>query len=228
MPMSRSLLASATVALLAGCTPRSDPTPPSPATNAVARLAEACVDVGVKGCVTTGGGYFNAAGRRTFYWQLQEGETPDDVAGGAYVLLATDPDRGLEILASGAESHHAYEAPELVWIDATPYVAIAGVMAGTGRFNADALYRWTTDPSRPLAKLDNQGWREALGRLLPGFGVRKGVRFDYGETTITALTALWRDTDPECCPIGGEARLSFAIEGDRLVLGSVDRLPPQA
>lgn len=224
MVMSRSLLALATVALLGGCTPRPEP---SRGAIAIARLAEACVDVGVKGCATTGGGYFNAAGRATLYWQLQSGETPDDAAGAAYVLLTPDPDRGLKILASGLESHHDYEAPELVWIDGTPYVAVPGVMAGTGHFNADELYRWTTDASRPLVKLDNQRWVEAFGRLLPGFGIRKGVWFDYGESTITALTSLWRDTDAECCPTGGEARLSYPIEGDRLVLTSAERLPKE-
>lgn len=228
MPLPRALLLSLTVALAAGCTPRSDAVGASPGVIAAGRLAEACVDVGVKGCVTTGGGYFKAAGRPTLYWQLQQGETPDDTAGAAYVLLATDPDRGLKILASGVESHHDYETPELIWTDEAPYVAIAGVMAGTGHYNADALYRWTTDPSRPVVKLDNQGWVEGFGRLLPGFGVRKGLWFDYGDSGITAMTSLWRDADAECCPTGGDARLRFAIEGDRLVLTSVERLPPPA
>jgi len=35
---------------------------------------------------------------------------------------------------------------------------------------------------------------------------------------MTARTALWRPSDGNCCPSGGEATLEFEIRGDRLVL----------
>lgn len=226
MPTPRPLLLSATVALLAGCTPGSDTAGESPGTTAVRRLADACVDVGVDGCSTTQGGYFNAAGRRTLYWQIQSGETPDDLSGAAYVFVVEGAG-GLRPIASGADGYF-YEPPSLVWVDRMPHVAIAGTMRGTGHFNADALYRWTSDPARPLVKIDNGSWGGTLERYLPpDLRIRKGVAFHYGDEFVTAETSLWREADGDCCPTGGEAHLSFEIEGDRLVLKSVERLPPQ-
>ncbi|MDP1912422.1 hypothetical protein [Brevundimonas sp.] len=224
MLTARSLFVPVALAVLgAGCAPQSGPAPEAPATHAVARLAEACVNIGVKGCTTTEGGYFNVAGR-VLYWQIQSGETSSDLSGAAYVFIIKDGAGDLRSVASGADGYF-YEAPSLVRVDQTAHLAIAGRMRGTGNFNADALYRLTPDGASPLVKLDNESWRDTLTRHLPpGLGVRKGVSFTYGDETITALTSLWRDADGECCPTGGEARLFFAIEDDRLVLRSAERL----
>ena len=219
----RSLLPPVLLALLAGCSPQAGSTPAPSVTGAVARLAEACVDIGLKGCATTEGGYFNVPGR-SLYWQIQSGETASDPSGAAYVFVVKDAAGSLRTAASGADGYF-YEAPRLIWIDRTPYLAIAGGMRGTGHFNADAFYRWTSDAARPLVKLDNESWRNSLERHLPpGFGVRKGVSFTYADEAVTARTALWRDADGDCCPTGGQAQLSFVIEGDRLALRSVERL----
>lgn len=208
------------LALLAGCAPRPEAPEPDP----VARLAAGCFDIGIKRCRTTQGGYFSVGGH-ALYWQLQEGETPQDLAGAGYVLLAAGAD-GLRPVASGLDGH-VYEAPVLVWKGRIPHVALAGGMRGTGHFNADALYRWTPGAERPLAKLDAEGWRNDLGEHLPaGLAIRKGVAFQYGAETITARSSVWRREDGDCCPSAGEAFLTFDIRGDRLALASVQLSPP--
>jgi len=67
---------------------------------------------------------------------------------------------------------------------------------------------------------DNFTWREGLGARLPqGLEVWKGVNFAY--EALMADTALWRTSDANCCPTGGEAHLDFEIRDDRLTLTGV-------
>lgn len=178
------------------------------------RLPAGCVDIGISGCTTPTGGYLNIRGQRLL-WQLQDGFTPEDGKGAGFVLL-TGADR-LRAEAWGREGVW-YEAPKIVWVEDQAYIAVAGVMAGTGVFNADALYRFTPDADHPLTEIDNESWRDTdLPALLPaGLEIWKGVAFNYD--ALTARTGLWRASDGNCCPSGGEATLVFEIRGDRLVL----------
>ncbi|RZJ76939.1 MAG: hypothetical protein EON88_36010 [Brevundimonas sp.] len=177
-------------------------------------LSRDCVDIGISGCTTPTGGYLNIRGQ-VLMWQLQEGFTPEDGKTAGYVLLT-----GTDRLRAEAWGHEGvwYEAPKILWIEDQAYVGVAGVMAGTGVFNADALFRFTPDAPRPLTEIDNFSWRDTdLPGLLPtGLEIWKGVSFNYD--TLTARTALWRPADGNCCPSGGEATLVFEIRDDRLVL----------
>lgn len=206
---------------MVGCSPRPDAA--GAAKTAVEPMAEACIDIGVKRCRTTQGGYLNL-GDRTLYWQIQSGETPDDLSGAAHVFAVETPTGELRPIASGTEGYF-YRTPQIVSLDDVTYVAIAGGMKGTGSYNADAIYRWSPGAARPLIRLDTEAWRTSSAQHLPpGLSINKGVLFDYGEQTITATTSLWRASDGNCCPSGGEARLFFAIEGDRLILKGTERL----
>ena len=177
-------------------------------------LPGACVDIGLSDCSTPTGGYLNIRGARLM-WQLQDGFTPEDGKSAGYVLLT-----GTDRLRAEAWGHEAvwYEAPKIIWIEEQAYIGVAGVMAGTGVFNADALYRFTPGADHPLTEIDNTSWRaDDLPALLPtGLEIWKGVAFNYD--TLTARTALWKPDDGNCCPSGGEATLVFEILGDRLVL----------
>lgn len=177
-------------------------------------LPRACVDIGLDGCTTPTGGYLNIRGQ-LLMWQLQDGFTPQEGKSAGYVLLS-----GSDRLRAEAWGHEGvwYEAPKIVWVEDQAYIGVAGVMAGTGSYNADALYRFTPGADQPLTEIDNETWRDTdLPALLPqGLEVWKGVSFNYD--TLTARTALWRPSDGNCCPTGGEAGLVFEIRGDRLVL----------
>lgn len=181
---------------------------------APADLPRGCVEIGISGCDTTAGGYLNIRGDR-LTWQLQEGFTEEDGRTAGYVLLLGDDP--LHPVAWGREGVF-YDAPRLLWDNDTAYVWTPGGMAGTGAFNADALYRFTPDAAAPLTAIDTLSWRDRdLPALLPdGREIWKGVGYSYD--MLAAHTSLWRPDDGNCCPSGGEATLLFAIEGDRLVL----------
>lgn len=184
-------------------------------------LDAGCVDIGLADCASPIGGYLKADGER-LYWQIQEGVSAIEGRGGGYVLLGGG-DGLITPLGWGTQAY-VYQAPVVLTVDADRYVAVAGWMRGTGRYNADALYRWNRDGS--LTAIDNEAWRDSLAERLPaGLEIWKGVTFHYDDE-VTASTALWRPRDANCCPTGGEAWLSFRIEGDRLVLASVEITTP--
>lgn len=173
-----------------------------------------CVDIGLDNCLSTMGGYLNIRGE-PLMWQLQQGSTDEDGVSGGYVLMT-----GSDRLRPEAWSHDGawYDTPRAFWIGERAYVAVPGFMAGAGAYNADALYRFTPGADHPLTEIDNESWRDIdLPALLPtGLEIWKGVSFSYDG--MTARTALWRPSDGNCCPSGGEATLEFEIRGDRLVL----------
>lgn len=178
------------------------------------RLPVDCVDIGISDCATPTGGYLNIRGQ-LLMWQLQDGFTPEDGKTAGYVLLT-----GADRLRAETWGHEGvwYEAPKILWIADQAYIGVPGVMAGTGVYNADALYRFTPGADHPLIEIDNESWRDIdLPALLPaGLEIWKGVAFNYD--VLTARTSLWRASDGNCCPSGGDATLSFEIVGDRLVL----------
>ncbi|HWW11829.1 MAG TPA: hypothetical protein VN018_04875, partial [Brevundimonas sp.] len=179
-----------------------------------AGLPEGCVDIGLGDCTTFTGGYLNID-RERLIWQLQNGFTPQDGGVAGYVLLT-----GGERLQAQTWDHGGirYEPPQIFRVEDQVYVAVAGVIAGTGAYNADALYRFTPGADHPLTEIDNESWRDTdLPALLPtGLEIWKGVAFNYD--SLIARAGLWRQSDGNCCPTGGEATLEFEIRGDRLVL----------
>ena len=179
-----------------------------------AGLPEGCVDIGLSDCTTFTGGYLNIDGERLI-WQLQNGFTPQDGGVAGYVLLT-----GGERLQAQTWDHGGirYEPPQIFRVEDQVYVAVAGVIAGTGAYNADALYRFTPGVDHPLIEIDNESWRDTdLPALLPtGLEIWKGVAFNYD--SLIARAGLWRQSDGNCCPTGGVATLEFDIRGDRLVL----------
>lgn len=179
-------------------------------------LPGACVDIGLSDCSTATGGYLNIDGQR-LSWQLQNGFTPRDGTAAGYVLL-TGGDR----LRAEAWDHAGirYEPPKVVRVGDQAYVAVAGRIAGTGAYNADALFRFTPGADPVLTEIDSETWRDTdLPALLPtGREIWKGVAFNYDDDSLTARTSLWTPHDGNCCPSGGSATLIFEIRDNRLVL----------
>lgn len=61
-------------------------------------------------------------------------------------------------------------------------------------------------------------------RLPKGLSVWKGMYPDWAKMTVA--TSLWREHDGNCCPTGGSAYATLALQGDRIVLTGV-RVSPR-
>jgi len=187
------------------------------------RLAMACVDFDLHDCVVQQAGSLMARDGQ-LYWQIQYGEEPNGTTQG--FILLTPTAQGLKPVAWSFDGL-VYSPPILIHDeDGRAYVAIPGRKAGTGKYNADRLYRWTPTAAVPLTQIDNESWRDGLDARLPaGLHVQKGVDFSYENlgnvVNLSAQTLLWRDDDGNCCAAGGDAWLTFDIENDALVLTDV-------
>lgn len=115
--------------------------------------------------------------------------------------------------------------PAIVQSPDGPLLVLPSTHAGTGRFNAELLFRPVSGGWRDL---DIDAWRPAFDKgLAPGIGVWKGVPYDW--KSLTLMTGLWQDSDANCCPTGGSAEARLTVRGDQLALKSmrVDRTPPK-
>lgn len=138
-----------------------------------------------------------------------------DMGRAEMVMLFANDGAEVSLIGSG-QSDGYFKSPELIDAgDGRWLLHVPGVSAGTGRMNDDLLY--ARDGNGPWRRIDVESWRDDIGRFLPsGFGLWKGV--DYGFAAMLAHSAVWRDSDANCCPTGGDAYLQFAIENDTLVL----------
>lgn len=184
-----------------------------------ADLESGCVDVGLEDCQWRNTRIDLASGDELFV-QHQSGFNDYDGVGAAFVILA-GRDAGLAPIAWGAGAA-SYELPVSFSIGDQPYIAVPGRHGGTGAFNADHL--WAVMPGYALRDIDIWSWQAgAAGHLPAGLEIWKGVDFDW--PGLSARTSLWRESDANCCPTGGEAHLLFAIDDDTLVLREARILP---
>lgn len=193
------------------------------ATRAVAvspdALARDCVSLGLNGCRSNHGGYLRGPSGETLYWQIQEGATDADGVSGGAVLLVRDDDALRPVAWT---SGGFYEPPQLIETGdpAEVYIALPGYFGGTGRHNADVVFRWRPGAASPLTEIDTRSWRAGLDARLPdGLQVWKGVQFRW--SLLTAQTPLWMADDANCCATGGEATLTFTIREGVLRLSDV-------
>ncbi len=184
-----------------------------------AALETGCVDVGLQDCQWRNSRVALASGE-VLHVQHQGGFSEHDGVGAAFVILG-ERDAGLAPLAWGAGAA-SYEPLVAFSIGAQPYVVVAGRYGGTGAFNADGL--WALMPGYRLVDIDVFTWQASVAEHLPaGLEIWKGVEFDW--PGLSARTALWRESDANCCPTGGEAHLLFDIEDGVLVLREARVLP---
>ncbi|HUS55773.1 MAG TPA: hypothetical protein VMY41_17415 [Thermohalobaculum sp.] len=101
------------------------------------------------------------------------------------------------------------------------FLVVPGRYFGTGSLTEDYVFMpnharsWTQIRSAAFDPDTGRGWLEGLKSYLPpGHGIWKGLGVDY--TTLTGTTTVWRDTDANCCPSGGELWFRLQIAGPEL------------
>lgn len=151
---------------------------------------------------------------RSLYWQQLRTGGGEDMPRAA-VILYTPRSDGRLAARSWVQTAVVHEPPVLTEGYGDLYVAIPGYHDGTGRMNADVLFRWTRGADRPFTQIDVTSWKTDLaGRLPPGLEVWKGVGYRW--PALMAETSLWQVDDANCCPTGGDAWVALVVEGDRL------------
>lgn len=185
----------------------------------VRRLGKACIGRALRNCQVLGAGQLGP----DLAWQSQRGFTPQDGLRGGIVLLERQRN-GFKLVTWSFEGYDWQEPKLIAAADGSVLLTAAGRVAGTGAHNADLLYRRV---GKDWREVELESWKDAIeARLPPGFGVWKGVDYDFA--AMTAKMAVWRPNDANCCPTGGDAVASFRIDGDRLVLTGLQFTPHEA
>jgi len=187
------------------------------------RLATACPPLGPDACRVEAAGVMlmpadaeTGTPARSLYWQQLRTGGRWDMPRAAVILYTPMADGRLKA-RTWVQTAIVHEPPVLIEGQEALYVAVPGYHDGTGRANADVLFRWTPDADRPFTQIDVTSWKADLaGQLPPGLEVWKGVGYRW--PALMAETSLWQADDANCCPTGGDAWLSLVIEGDRLVI----------
>jgi len=168
-----------------------------------------------RGCRVSASGTLRSETGQLVYWQMMDGASGDDGVG-AGIVLWSGTGFGTARLIGWSFDGAYYEPPRMTRDN---MIWVPGRTAGTGNSNADLLFQWDED-SRSWQDIDLTSWSYAVDAKLPkGFGIWKGVEFDF--EGMAATSKLWRDSDANCCPTGGEALLDFDIQGRKLVLTAV-------
>lgn len=181
----------------------------------VEALDDACVDVVLKGCSVSSGGFVQGGDKRLWF-QIQDGFTDEDGVGGGVVIFEQESGGALKPIYWAFEGSR-YEAPMLTpngegqWL-----LIVPGISRGTGSGDMTVMMLWRDGQWRPV----DVNWQSRAGYLLEGFEVRHQPRWHFPE--LSAHTPLWRASDANCCGDAGSAGLDFEIVDDRLTLTSAN------
>lgn len=179
-------------------------------------LDRLCLGTALRNCrVAATGLVISEDGRARILWQSQRGFSEWDGTRAGIILLAEQ--RGGWRPIAWAFDGVSYEAPRLIPQEGGLLLAVPGRLGGSGGGNADLLLRLSPAGWR---EVELESWMASLPARLPaGLGIGQAVTYDF--EAMRARTRLWRDTDANCCPTGGGARLDFRIERDALVLTEI-------
>ncbi|HRO33172.1 MAG TPA: hypothetical protein PLQ03_07130 [Brevundimonas sp.] len=178
-------------------------------------LQAGCVDIVLKGCSVTSGGFVQGGDQRLWF-QIQDGFTDEDGVGGGVVIFEQEAGGALKPIYWTFEGSR-YDAPML-----TPHgegqwlLIVPGISRGTGSGDMTVMMLWRDGAWRAV----DVDWQSRAGDLLKGFEVRHQPRWHFPE--LSAHTPLWRASDANCCGEGGSAGLTFDIVQDRLTLTDVN------
>lgn len=141
----------------------------------------------------------------------------DDVMAISAVIYERRPGGMLHVLFVPGDAGGFYDKPEILRTADRILLHLPGHDSGAGNFNLERMFVW----HGAWGQADVGSWTGDLAKRLPkGYAVWKGVYPNYRK--MTAATPLWRDgTDGNCCPTGGGAEISFAWQGDRLMVKAV-------
>ena len=147
-------------------------------------------------------------------YQLQDYYDGDQRAVGAVVVVAPANSGKFRPVVWDADNSAHYAAPEII---ARPD---GNLLVCGGRSRARAIWMRAAciarlmdigERSMPRVRLE-----EMAHRLPKGRSVLKGVHPNW--KNMTAETPIWRGRDGNCCPSGGSAHATLALQGDRIVL----------
>ena len=185
-----------------------------------ADLEKGCLQIELKGCGVSGGGFLPLGDDHTLYWQTQEGFNDEDgVGAGVVVLERRGGSRSLTPLVWTSEGG-SYEAPILVpngegeWL-----LILSGVSRGTGAGDMLRMLRFKNGAWRQI----DTDWQSRAGSRLRGREVRHRPYWSFHDG-MRAITPLWNASDAQCCGEAGTALLEFDIVDDKLTLQDVNVL----
>jgi hypothetical protein len=217
----------------------------SKATFSLTALLQECIPFSevkadeVRGCRVSDFKAFGAVEGQTYYYALYC--VVPTYAGANETCSSGDrsywADRGLAVFVQGRGSGDlrllfervrdigAYRArpPQIVSHEGRTILYLPIEVDGTGHFNESEYY---LREAGVWQRIEAEGWKEELKRRIPaGLGLWKGIWPDV--TTLKAEAGLYRDSDANCCPSGGTARIQLAIRRRRFVIESVTIEPGQ-
>lgn len=178
-------------------------------------LDDGCVDIALKGCSVTSGGFVQGGDKRLWF-QIQDGFTDEDGVGGGVVIFEQEAGGALKPIYWTFEGSR-YDPPMLTENGEGRWLLIApGISRGTGSGDMTVMLLWRDGQWRPV----DMNWQSRAGDLLQGMEVRHQPRWHFPE--LGAWTPLWRPQDANCCGEGGNAGLDFDIVDDKLTLTHVN------
>lgn len=123
-------------------------------------------------------------------------------------------------IAVAYNAHADFGAPQTVESPDGKLMMLAGEGDGPHDENVSSLYRFATGT---LEDIDDRSWLGTLKSRLPdGLVLDPGIVADYGKMTAIATIAQSQST---CCPVGGHAIVTLAIENQGVVVKDVTFTP---
>jgi hypothetical protein len=123
-------------------------------------------------------------------------------------------------IAAAYNAHADFSAPETVDSPYGKLMMLAGEGDGPQDESVSSLYRFSTGT---LEDIDDRTWLDTLRSRLPdGLVLDPDVVADYGKMTAIATIARSQST---CCPVGGHAVVTLAIENQSVVVKDVTFAP---
>jgi len=192
----------------------------------LAKLPFTCMVTDLMRCKVLTSGVINdhsdgGAGEPLLAWQTQAGATAAGESRGG--VVGYEWLNGAWSVLNASTEAWRYELPVFNEDDV---LHIAGNLPGTGNLNADRVFR--RSPIGRWASIDVQSWKSQASDLLPpGLTILKGVDYDLSNiwSGMVARTELWRPTDANCCPTGGQAVIRLEFSGDAFVATEIELTP---
>ena len=178
-------------------------------------LDDGCVEIVLKGCSVSSGGFVQGGDKRLWF-QIQDGFTEEDGVGGGVVIFEQEAGGALKPIYWTFEGSR-YDAPMLTPNGEGQWLLIApGISRGTGSGDMTVMLLWRDGQWRAV----DVDWQSRVGDKLEGLEVRHQPRWHFPE--LGAHSDLWGPNDGGCCGTAGSAGLDFEIIDDRLTLVSAN------
>lgn len=185
-----------------------------------ADLEKGCLEIELKGCGVSGGGFLPLDDGHVLYWQTQTGFTDEDGVGAGVVVLERRGGTGALTPLVWTSEGGTYEAPILIpngegeWL-----LILSGVSRGTGSGDMLRMLRFKNGVWRQI----DTNWQVRATGLLNGREVRHRPYWSFHDG-MRAISPLWNPSDAQCCGEAGVALLQFDIVDDKLTLQDINLL----